>query len=305
MKESSFNRFVAQGVSTEDVENFVQGTLADLYEQAKTLEVKGEIEKTENQRSLCIIINEEVSKIIKKYENQDIEVTPDHVRIVDNSNARIADIALGQFLPEMQLILLNEPANDAEFTYVVIHESIHFKSYGAMQVPLDINHPDAYYRSGWNVGSRNRLNTQTYFQLIDEAMTEKMTMEVFKTVTDKNPELLRIKKVTEDNIENGTLGYSLNEDVVYLDKKEGRGFTYVKPREALDTLIKKLFDKNSNKFKNHEEIFDLFLEGKFTGNILPIGKLIDKTFGKGTFKKLGESTYIDSQDGMIEFVNQL
>lgn len=306
MKESSFNRLVAQGVSTEGAENFVKSTLAEVYEQAKTLEVEGEIEKTENQKELCLIVNEEVSRVIEKYKNQDIEVTPNHVRIVDNSNGRIANIALGQFLPEMQLILLNKPANDAEFAYVVIHECIHFKSYGAMQVPLDMNnHPDPYYRSGWNVSPRNRLNNQMYFQLIDEAVTEKMTIEVFDAVTDKNLELLRVKKNTEENIKNGMLGYPLKEDVVYLDKEKGRGFTYVKPREALDTLIKKIFDKNSDEFENSEEIFDLFLEGKFTGNILPIGRLIDKTFGKGTFRKLGESTYMDSQDDMVEFVNQL
>ena len=40
--------------------------------------------------------------------------------------------------------------------------------------------------------------------------------------------------------------------------------------------------------EDKEEVFDLFASAALTGNLLTIGKLIDKTFGLGTFRKIGE-----------------
>ena len=36
----------------------------------------------------------------------------------------------------------------------------------------------------------------------------------------------------------------------------------------------------------------LFMKRQINGNILPIGKLIDKTFGPGSFRKLGEDKVV-------------
>ena len=53
-------------------------------------------------------------------------------------------------------------------------------------------------------------------------------------------------------------------------------------------MIDKLLERNKIKFQNKEEIFEIFSMAMMTGNILPIGKLIDGTFGAGVFRKIGE-----------------
>ncbi|MFZ1626673.1 MAG: hypothetical protein WAT81_02600 [Candidatus Moraniibacteriota bacterium] len=65
-------------------------------------------------------------------------------------------------------------------------------------------------------------------------------------------------------------------------------FTYVPERRILVSLIEKLMQKNQGEFTDRDELFDMFAAAMLTGNILPIGKLIDRSFGAGTFRAIGE-----------------
>jgi len=56
----------------------------------------------------------------------------------------------------------------------------------------------------------------------------------------------------------------------------------------LDVLSNKLFEKNQDKFQSESEVKEIFRKSRFTGDLLELGRLIDKTFGKGTFRKIGE-----------------
>jgi hypothetical protein len=57
----------------------------------------------------------------------------------------------------------------------------------------------------------------------------------------------------------------------------------------LNTLIDKLFDRNKDKFFDREEVFDVFARAAMTGRMVPLGRLVDTTFGAGTFRLIGES----------------
>lgn len=69
---------------------------------------------------------------------------------------------------------------------------------------------------------------------------------------------------------------------------KARLISYKQERGILNTLIDKIFNKNQEKFKEREDVFEIFAKAMLTGNILPIGRLIDETFGRGTFKKYGD-----------------
>ena len=79
--------------------------------------------------------------------------------------------------------------------------------------------------------------------------------------------------------------------------------TYKSERRILNTLIDKILEKNPDKFQDKEEVFEVFAKGMITGNILPVGRLVERTFGKGTLRKIGEL----DQDlrAQEEFVNSL
>ena len=51
-----------------------------------------------------------------------------------------------------------------------------------------------------------------------------------------------------------------------------------------------LYEENKDKFDSYEDLFKLFSAAMFKGDLLPIARLIEDTFGKGTFRKIGESS---------------
>ena len=65
-------------------------------------------------------------------------------------------------------------------------------------------------------------------------------------------------------------------------------FVYQTERKALNAILDKLYERNKNVFSDRENIFDLFAGGMLSGKILPLARLIEKTFGTGTLRKLGE-----------------
>ena len=53
---------------------------------------------------------------------------------------------------------------------------------------------------------------------------------------------------------------------------------------------KRLALKFKDKFKTKDEIFDLFLEAEATGKLLKVGRLVESSLGKGSFRELGEKS---------------
>ena len=51
--------------------------------------------------------------------------------------------------------------------------------------------------------------------------------------------------------------------------------------------------KNPGEFESDEDVFRLFTQAYFTGNFLSVARLVEKTRGKGSFKRLGKNTKAD------------
>lgn len=66
-------------------------------------------------------------------------------------------------------------------------------------------------------------------------------------------------------------------------------------------LIDALYERNKNNFNDREEVFDMFAKNAFTGNMYELGKLVDKTFGRGTLRKIGKlDAHIEEQEKFIK-----
>lgn len=66
-------------------------------------------------------------------------------------------------------------------------------------------------------------------------------------------------------------------------------------------FIDTLYEHNKNNFNNREEILTMFVKNVFTGNMYELGKLVDKTFGKGTLRKIGKlDAHIEEQEKFIK-----
>ncbi|MEI6835535.1 MAG: hypothetical protein WCK59_01765 [Candidatus Falkowbacteria bacterium] len=59
-------------------------------------------------------------------------------------------------------------------------------------------------------------------------------------------------------------------------------------REKLYKLLDNLITGSGGKLKNREEVFDEFARANFSGNYLPLARMVEDILGKGSFRKLAE-----------------
>jgi len=159
-------------------------------------------------------------------------------------------------------IIIDRVKLDTEFATKLFHELLHSNSYQALQETLDHKKIDSY-RSGVSVTSRD--GTKKYFIDFEEAVISILTTK-FLNEKVKNSQIFN----EEDKAQN--IEISRQEEV-----------------NNLNNLVDDLWIKNQNEFKNKEEILNLFIDAQLNGRLLKIGKLIEHTYGKGSFKKLGTS----------------
>lgn len=154
---------------------------------------------------------------------------------------------------------------------------------------------------------RNDKIVEICFNKLNEAIVEELAIRFQKDILENNPEFEEQKKLIDEYIkQEEEKGIAVDEDeVFYLKKKiryssdnrkeyktiEAERARYKAEREILNNLVGKLYSANQDKFKNSEEVFDLFAKSLFTGNIVgkgSWGRLIEETFGKGTLRELME-----------------
>lgn len=161
--------------------------------------------------------------------------------------------------------------------------------------------PDAninIYRSGLRVivteEKAARLEKQgkeaktNYFGFLDEAVVAEMEGRYRKKLFD-NP---IIKK--HFNIDNKNAMQS-EEEYPSAEFKIAIGVGYMGPREALKMLISGIYENNKDKFKSGDEVFNIFIKARYTGQLLPMSRLIIDTFGKDVFDKVAVMSHSSSE----------
>jgi hypothetical protein len=279
-KFSSFNRIIAPGNTEEDKKVFLE----QIGEDFKTLskeKIPGESIKSLEEIQICERLNDLTNQLSELYGGAVLEIDDDQVHIFDPKTVSVKDEEVGGYYdPTKQVIVLDRSISDVATAHKIGHEMIHKKSYGAMQVTTE-GVVSSHYRLGFQMESRD--GAEEYFRAIEEALTEELTISLMEILdqehtikVNKDPEIVRRKnfdpREVQETYPNGIL----------------LSFSYKEERDALRMLINKIIQKN--KKISYVDVFEMFCKGKFSGNVLSISKLIDQSFGKGTFRKLGEAT---------------
>src|SRR3989338_4959424 len=81
-------------------------------------------------------------------------------------------------------------------------------------------------------------------------------------------------------------------------------YSYTNERAGFASLVELLYEKNKNEFDSYEDVFKLFSQAMFKGHLLPIARLIEKTFGKGSFRTIGQKTK-DESPSVVDTLSSL
>lgn len=175
------------------------------------------------------------------------------------------------------------------FLNVLTHELFHMQNFRMYQFVSFLSGEEkkaqisvAPYRSGLqmstHLGGRKEAKTgkrHIYFEWLDEAVVQVLTDRVVKKILQNPPVFLQ--KLMDKRAAGETV--SPDEDPLHVRLEE---------RLCLGALAEKILEKNKDSFQDTEEVLTVFVKAALTGKALPLARVIEKTFGKDSFKKLGE-----------------
>lgn len=177
----------------------------------------------------------------------------------------------GYSLKEMTFMADRSPSN-VNFALTIFHELVHASSYRALQLILGKQSSSANlvaYRSGFSVTSRD--GSISYFKDIEEAVIGILTERFYLNVVFTHPLFATERQQM---------------------MREGLRPDTSREEEAakLRSLAKDLYSKNRALFSGEDDVIDLFISGNVTGNLMPAARLVEQSYGKGSFRTLGENT---------------
>ncbi len=235
-----------------------------------------EIEKTPRDMEILRFASDAASEIMHRYgREKDTEVFVDHIHIVPVGGTEMVTEGnskkAAQASTRASFIIDRDPS-DIQFCLRAFHEILHLKSYKALQIitPIEADQRPSLktYRSGFAVTSRD--GKQQYFTDIEEGVIGLLTEQFFE-------EKIKISETfKQELIERGDMPFEFSRQVEI---------------RQLQDLVEQIWEKNTDQFSNKDEILNLFISTQIKGNLLPVGKLIEKTFGKGSFREIGEGQF--------------
>jgi hypothetical protein len=261
-----------------------------------------EKQKSPEETEIVRYANEVTNVLLKRLGVAEFDISPENLHLIGDdiwdedkadafyeTGAQAAAVR-AKYLSKTHLLALSA------------HELLHFKSVNAVRAE-DKGERLSVYRCGYRITTRDGKDM---FRWLNEAVTEELTKQLVKTSQSgqlfrdelqQTEEAEKYSGRSKNDIRRDDNGKAFFTDDLYYARYEGmkngqlrfsgERFVYEGERKILHTLIAKLYDRNRDQFKNEDELFERFAKGMFTGTE-PIGGLIEKTFGKGTFKKLGE-----------------
>lgn len=310
-KFSSFDRVV--GKDSEVKKEHILERAAERFNNQTFENLKGkEREKTKEELQVIALANELTNNLRSQYGLQNFDIPPQNIHVIsEEAWEESGEQGSAFYASSRQAVAIREQPANIVFMKMAVHELLHFKSYGALQIPVEQNKVDAY-RLGLIVYTRD--GKSEYFRNLNEAVTEELTKRLLATVQNHSlfrAEIERSRTIRDQYTHvKGKNGPLFNSDTFYTEvegkkfwgeaigrmfefpeptkKISVERFSYAPERKNFNLLIDKLFERNKEQFSNRDEVFEVFAKGMMTGNLLEIGRLVDRTFDTGVLRHIGE-----------------
>lgn len=257
LKNSHIDKVVSQTIDKDSVVSYLEKLSKNQFEK--------EIEKTPKDKKIIDFTQRCLDEYISQFKKGDIyEVPEEKIHLVsiggvlDFTNKKIAE---GVAASRHGSCIVDRNSDDIIFSLRLFHEMYHLKDFTS----IDVKSEEPFLasrRSGITIYGKNGNN---YFSQTNEIINDYFC-----------------KKFLEEKIK-----YS---DI--FDKEDKKNHVFTSPRtkkiDLFEEKCEEIYQKNKNDFSSKEEIRRLFIEADINGNLLPIARLIEKTYGEGSFRRLGE-----------------
>jgi len=304
MKKGPEFRMVG-GASPEKKEKAKQELEKAFFDHIESLpkEVQEKIEKLEYPKSekeiaLIDFANQETSRLMEEVGVEPHDIPLDNYHIIPPElyekefGRRSSAVAHGR----RQAIAFNAENfrdNPILLGMAAIHETLHLKAQMSFEIEESKDGKNTTpYREGVTVRSSQlkaaQGNYHEHFRGLHEAIVSEAEKRLLVKLLDQR-ELAEEKKWLMSD-EAGDLIKKLSDEIIWVGKRgsgDWKMVGYRPQREVLDYICGEIHKQFPEQFGDADGVFKEFLKAHFTGRLLPIARLIDKTFGDGSFRIVG------------------
>lgn len=278
-----------------------------------------EKEKTPEEENMIVRMNDAMQEFLNRYAVEAIEIPSNNIHILDQakiSPEELLDIQKrfgtenGFYSARKQGVAILKEYKEGKklsFLQTLAHEMLHLEGFYSYQksspeaadfsLRKGLAHVNVNIRrSGFSIGTRN--GERLLFNNLDEAVITELAIRFERVYFDQWPELEAELRARDEYVRHvaerdRVPAEKMREEVARLKGDassgyEGVRYSYPEARAKFNSLVDKLYEKNKSEYTSREQIFDLFVKATMTGKLLPVARLIEKTFGKGSFRMIGE-----------------
>lgn len=303
---------IVGGASDEKKDEVRNEMVGKLFKQFESMSPEdrdrlAELEYPKSEKELALInfTNIETSKLMEEAGIESYDIPSENYHIIPpelfNKISRPTANATTSYVE--QGIVFNAKDfrnNPVFFGSVALHEALHLKAHLTMQVEeKDGGVKRTPYRKGVSVSALQRHGHHGKYHEHFAGLHEAIVAETQKRYTGKLLDLPELKKekewLTSDAAAEARKKLAEKkeipeDEIIWIgerDKDDYRLHAYLAQREVLNYVYSEIQKEFPDQFKNIDDIHRVFLKAHFTGQLLPIARLVEKTFGEGSFRLLG------------------
>jgi hypothetical protein len=224
-----------------------------------------ELEKTPEEIQLIELATQSVDALVRKYsDGKCISIPIENIHILKKGATEKVTKSgnAGAHSEKLKSILVERQESAAKFCAILLHELVHAKSYSALQMRLSPEAQLLPYRSGVAVLSRD--GRKEYLGKLQEGITEYLTKQLSEQMVSSHLDLFKEERqISLDEVKENR-----KDDVAYLI-----------------TLAENIQNVFSETYSSKEEVIEEFIKAHFTGQLMKIGRLIERAVGNGALRQ--------------------
>mgnify|MGYP000868879778 CR=1 FL=1 len=300
----------------KEIEQALFSHFESLSPQERELLKKFEYPKSEKELALIDFANEETSRLMQEagIEPYDVPVENYHIIPPELYKKVVGDSGTAATFNTKQGIIFNAQNfrdNPVNFGATALHETLHLKAHFSMEVQEEGDEVSKTpYREGVTVRALQSYGYHEKYHHHFAGLHEAIVAETEKRLLGKlldRPELAKEKEWLASD-EAKEMRKKLAEkkeipedDIIWVGKKgenDWETVSYLQQRNVLNYVCEEIQKQFPDEYQSADDVYKVFLNAHFTGRLLPLARLVEKTFGEGSFRLLGNMD-TDKQSGVL------
>ncbi len=289
----------------KEIEQALFNHFESLSPQEREQLEKFEYPKSEKELALINFANEETSRLMQEagIEPYDIPSENYHVIPPDLYKKTAGENGTATTFNTKQGIIFDAQHfrdNPVYFGDTALHETLHLKAHFSMEVGEEDDKVNKTpYREGVTVRALQSHGYHGKYHQHFAGLHESIVAETEKRLLGKlldRPELAKEKEWLMSD-EAKEMKKKLAEkkeipedDIIWVGKKgenDWESVRYLQQRNVLNYVCAEIQKQFPDQYQSADDVYKTFLNAHFTGRLLPLARTVEKTFGEGSFRLLG------------------